>query len=62
MEVVGSYLVGYENHYFAPNMSSQNIKIDSKAWRSNISALVEWLEYYIPVREGPGSKPARVKL
>ena len=29
---------------------------------SRVSALVEWLEFLTPVREGPGSKPARVKL
>ena len=28
---------------------------------TKVSALVEWLEYPPPVREGPGSKPVRDK-
>ena len=28
---------------------------------SNVSTLVEWLEYPTPVREGPGSKPESIK-
>ena len=29
--------------------------------KQQVSALVQWLEYQTLVREGPGSKPARVK-